>query len=326
MDFKAKINQAAPYILFGGGVVSTIGALAAAIRATTKLGYILDEYNAEKDDIEEIYEDERKEENLGEQMALSIRKKAERHNNIVCVGKVARLYAPAIALTGLSIGCYTASVGILRGRYLAAQTALTGLTEAFDAYRERVIEAEGEDKDREYLYGVKKEKKTIENPETGKKEKVDVFTGEVTGPYTYKWEKHDPQTGLGSTQWDASPTLGHATIVGRIKVFQANLDSGKEVRMSVLLDDLGFEDRRVNGYSEAIAGWRPGDVIKCGLEPTATMTEDAYDFVIGLSNEVTLTFNCRPDIFGITDRPQIEAKVDKSRLLETVVEEGESDE
>ena len=106
MDFKAKMTQAAPYILFGGGVVTTIGALAAAIRATTKLGYILDEYNAEKADIEEVYEEERKEDNLGEEMALSIKKKSERHNNLVCVGKVARLYAPTMALTGLSIGCY----------------------------------------------------------------------------------------------------------------------------------------------------------------------------------------------------------------------------
>lgn len=327
MNVKTTLNQAAPYIFYGTGVASLVGAVVCAVRATTKLGYILDDYKNEKADIDEIYEDERKEENLGEETALSIKKKEERRLNMVTFCRIARLYAPTAAFTGLSVASFGVSVGMFRGKYLAAQTALCGVTEAFDTYRSRVIEAEGEEKDRIYMYGQDKEKISVKNPETGKSEKKEVYKGSPRGIYCYPWEKYDPETGMGSVEFDPSPTLSHMTIVGRIKTFQNSLDAGNEVRLDRLLDDIGFRDKRQNGYAEAIAGWKPGDVIKCGLEPEATMSEDALRFCCGETNEFTLCFNCRPDIFGVTERPMIEAKTEAGKALEdagySVIEEGE---
>lgn len=327
MNVRQTLNQASPYILFGGGIVSLIGAVGTAIHATTKLGYVLDEYDQEKLEIAEIYEKESKTEEIGPDKALDIRKRAEKHNDLVCIGKVARLYWPTFALTGLSIGCFTGSVGILRGRYLAAQTALTGVTAAFDRYREGVREQYGEDKDHELYYGQKKEKIEVADPETGKKTKKELYSGKPTGMYTYEWTRFDPKTGHGSTQWDASPTLGHNQIVGVIRenqrlldMWYANGEMDKRIRADRLLDQLGFEN---TGYAEAIAGYIPGDKIICGLEPEATMSEDAYNFCVGISNEVTLCFNFRPDIFGITCRDMVEQDTATEKFVESEVVDNE---
>ena len=322
MDIKTNLVNAAPYISFGFGVVSIGAAVATAIRATTKLGYILDDYKSAKADIDEVYENEAESDDISEKDALSIKKKEERHLNFATCGRIARLYAPTAAFTALSIGCFTYSVGSLRGKYLAAQTALCGVTEAFDRYREGVRAEFGEDKDLELYHGLKKEKIDVLNPETGKKEKKQALVGDTKAPYSYLWDKYDPVDGTGTTQFERSPELSHARILGTISTFQNSLNAGKEVRMSKLLDELGFEDQRVNGYAEAIAGYKPGDIIKCGLEPEAIMTEDALRFCFGEKDTVTLTFNCRPDIFGITERPEIEDKT--IELYEIAAEEGEN--
>lgn len=315
MNVRQTLVNAAPYISFGCGVVSLGAAIATAIRATTKLSYVIDDYNAAKAEIEEVYTNESAADDISEKQALSIKKKEERHLNAVTCGRIAKLYAPTAACTLLSVGCFTYSVGALRGRYLAAQTALCGLTEAFERYREGVRDRYGEDVEAELYHGLSRDKIELTNPETGKKEKVKALIGDTKAPYSYLWDRYDPTDGSGSTQFEEDSTLSHMRIVGTIKTFQNSLDSGKEVRMSKLLDELGFEDKRTNGYAEAIAGWRPGDIIKCGIEPDCTITEDALRFLYNEKNTVKLTFNCRPDIFGVTERASVEEATGNEMLV-----------
>ena len=65
MSLQTKTNelmnwgkQNSPYILFTIGMISMAGAVAEAIHATTKLGYILDARDDSLNEIEEYYKEE----------------------------------------------------------------------------------------------------------------------------------------------------------------------------------------------------------------------------------------------------------------------------
>jgi hypothetical protein len=299
------IDKNSPYISFGFGVLGLIGAVGTAINATMKLSYILDEFETEKQEIlgtREAYEAE-KDPDIDKATFDKGERKAIRRMYAKAIGKAGILYAPTAACTALSIVSFTVSVGVMRKRYLAASGALTGVTEAFERYRERVRKELGEDKDLEYYYGLKKEKIEVEedDPETGKvhKKKKEMLTGTPKSMYSRRFKKFDPVTGEGSTEWESSGVYSYPYISGIIKQYQRRLDAGIDnVKYDKLLEELGF---KADNYYEVIAGWKPGDKILCGLEDGAknARSKDVYDYLVGNSPDVTLTFNPRPDLYGV---------------------------
>lgn len=302
---KLKMGQAAPYIAFTTGVVSVIGAVASAIYATTKLSYILDEHEMEAEEIAVEFE-----ESTDEDAEKHAKKRYRKLNRKTC-GRVLKNYAGTIGCTALAISSFSFSFGKMRSNYLQTAATLGAVSSQFDTYRDRVIEDAGEDKDTEYYYGVKKEKVVVEekDPETGrvKKTKKELLTGEVSGLYSYRWKKQDTRDMSGSSQYEGIADYDYTYITGIIRQFQNKLDLGhvSKVKLDDLLEELGFEHD--TKYHEAIAGWLPGDTILCGLECSDvrgndtgyTLTEDAYNFLVGKSNEVTLRFNPRPDTYGV---------------------------
>ena len=296
------LQKASPYIFFGVGVTSGIGALVAGIRATMKLNDILEAFEKEKLSIEEGFQEDTKE--IEDEDVLKIAKKdydkAVRKLYFRTSGKLCRLYALTASLEALSMGSFGISLGFLRSELLTTSAALSALSEQFMSYRERVVEDAGEDKDQEYYYGVKKEKISVEetDDETGKtkKTKKDMLTGTPNGQWVYWYGQRDHETKLGSSQWDPNYYYNVDYITGVIRGYQFNLDAGKRVNFDRLLDDLGFEERPKDKIEEHIAGWLPGDIITCGLE-NPEKYRDVYDFVMGNKNDVLLRFNPRPDIF-----------------------------
>lgn len=311
MQFKTMVNkagyhvrQASPYILFGIGLISFGGTLATAIKATMKLEPILDAHRIERANIkhsisqaEELTEDATELENLPK-----VEKKEVRKLYFHTVGKIGRLYAPTAALGALSLGSFTASAGILRGRYLMACGALERVTEAFEDYRHRVVEDVGEEKDLEYFYGLDKDKITVEeeDAESGKTKKVkkDGLAGDPTGLFTRRFKKFDSRDGSGSTQWDESPIYNYTYIMGIISQCQNQADAGMYVYFDRVLDQLGFS---CDDESEHMAGWKPGDRILCGLEDEdGAVIFDSLRYRYGDNPDVTLRFNPRVNVFAKT--------------------------
>jgi len=68
-----------------------------------------------------------------------------------------KTFGPVILMSGLSIGAVLGSHNIISSRNAALIGAYKLLDEGFKEYRKRVIDDAGEDKDREYRYGMKKE-------------------------------------------------------------------------------------------------------------------------------------------------------------------------
>ncbi len=88
--------------------------------------------------------------------------------------KLAKIYAPAVAIGALSITSILASNNILRKRNVALAAAYATVDKSFREYRNRVIEKFGQEIDRELKYNIKAEKVTATevDEETGKEKKV----------------------------------------------------------------------------------------------------------------------------------------------------------
>lgn len=88
--------------------------------------------------------------------------------------KLAKLYAPAVAVGTLSITSILASNNILRKRNVALAAAYATIDKSFKDYRNRVVERFGKEIDRELRYNIKAEKvsETVMDEETGKEKKV----------------------------------------------------------------------------------------------------------------------------------------------------------
>lgn len=310
MSFKStmygvgnSLQKNAPYIIFGVGVVSLGISIYTTIRASLKAADILDEYEEDLNDLEDSKKKEI-ESCTDDKFVSTIEAsynddfKELKHDT---VKNIAKLYIVPAAFTGLSVTSFAVSFGMLNKRYVGTLAAFTGVTEVLETYRNRVIEDQGEDKDYEYMYGVKKEKREFieKDPETGKEKKVkkEVFTGEISGPFAYRFEKYDPSTETGFEQWDEMGIYSYPYISGILNQCQRKLDIGKKVWLhDVLRNDLRAGENVLKG-PDIFAGWKPGDRISFGFDLD---TEDMNNYLRGASPDVTLIFNCRPNLYAET--------------------------
>ena len=173
-----KIKQHSPEILIAAGTVGVVAGTVMACKATTKLSTILDESKEQLDQIHGYVEENGYSEKYSEQ-------DAKKGLTIVYAQtgfKVAKLYAPAVAVTGLSLAAIIGSHKILRKRNVALAAAYKAVDTGFKEYRGRVVERFGEGLDQELRYDIKAKEveKTIVD-ENGKektvKETVEVAEG-----------------------------------------------------------------------------------------------------------------------------------------------------
>lgn len=195
-----KFKKRSPEILAVTGVIGIGVSGVLACKATLKLNDILEETKETIDKIHEVAEDE--------SMADKYTPEDAQKDLVITYAqtgvKIAKLYAPSVALGFLSVGCLLTSNNILRKRNIALAAAYTALDKGYKEYRGRVVERFGEAVDRELLYNLKTKKITeVEtDEETGKEKKVkqtvEVIEGDISGysPYarffdeaSRHWEK-----------------------------------------------------------------------------------------------------------------------------------------
>lgn len=160
MSLKLKLTQAvgkqllnvktnSPVLLFGVGIVGFVGTTFLATKATLKLDeLVLDEAESE---IARVKEAQKKAD--GSEYTEKDRTKDLRKIYLRSGIKIARAYAPAVAVGVISIAALTGSHVILTKRNTGLAAAYATIEEAFKKYRERVIADVGEEKDREYRHG-----------------------------------------------------------------------------------------------------------------------------------------------------------------------------
>lgn len=168
MGFQLKKHS--PEILVVAGVIGTIASAVMACKATTKVSEVLDNTKDIIDSIHNCQENEA----MADQYTPEDAKKDLAIVYVQTGVKLAKLYAPAVALGALSLGSILASNNILRKRNVALAAAYATVDKTFKEYRNRVVERFGEQVDKELRHNIKAQKidKMVTDEETGKEKKV----------------------------------------------------------------------------------------------------------------------------------------------------------
>jgi hypothetical protein len=150
---KGKVEKHSPEILMGVGVVGIVTGTVMACKATMKLNDILEEAQETRDKIKEVANNPAYEEKYSEEDA-----KKDLTINYVQTGvKVAKLYAPAVAVGVAGVGCVLASHDIMKKRNVALSAAYLTVDKSFKEYKQRVVDRFGEEVEKEIRYGIKAE-------------------------------------------------------------------------------------------------------------------------------------------------------------------------
>ncbi len=136
-----------PQILLGLGVAGVITAGVLACKATLKLEDVVTKAEADIDEVKRQRSAEEFETETEYNKALS-------RVYINRTFQVVKLYTPALSVATVGIGCLLGSYGVLNQRNVASIAAYQTLSSGFEQYRRRVVEDLGEDKDKEYRYGI----------------------------------------------------------------------------------------------------------------------------------------------------------------------------
>lgn len=295
-----QLKKHSPEILVVAGVAGTVVSAVMACKATTKLSGILAETQQQIDTIHEVAKNpdliqgaEYTEEDSKKDLAIVYAQTGL---------KVAKLYAPAVALGALSITAILTSNNIMRKRNFALASAFATESKLFKEYRGRVIDRFGEELDRELKYNiVTKEVEETVVDEKGKEKKVKK-TIQVADPNQYSQFARFFDDGCTGWEKDAEFNL----MFLKSQQNQANelLQKRGYLLLNEVYEMLGIPKTSVGQYT----GWvydpkncdHKGDnFVDFGMYDL--YNEKARDFVNGYERTILLDFNVDGDIRYLFD-------------------------
>lgn len=181
-----------PEILLGLGLVGGVAAAIMAAKATLKVEELEKDQEAIRNHIERVHlqKDERySEEDYQKDLVVS---KVQHGLEYV------KLYGPSVGLGIASVAAILGSHGIMQKRSASLMAAYGLLQEGFASYRNRVVEELGEDRDRDFRFGIHEEVIETEtvNEKTGKvkvkKEKKRVQDPNAVSDYARFFDEFSP--------------------------------------------------------------------------------------------------------------------------------------
>lgn len=282
------VSKYSPEILMGLGIVGVVTSTVLACKATLKVDSIVEK---SKDNFAKIHrikethpEESYSEEDYKKDLAIVWAQQ---------ITSIGRLYAPAIALGAVSIGCLIGSHNILSKRNVALMAAYKLIDEGYSKYRKRVISDLGVEKDQEYRFGPDKEVK-----KTDEEEKRDKDLARVNDEYGItKKSIYAKFFDEYSTQWRKDPAYSLFFLKSQQNYANDLLNSRGHVFLNEVYDMLGIP-RTQEG---AIVGWvkdsPDGDgVIDFGIYDGS---KSSREFVNGYNQSVLLDFNVDGIIYDL---------------------------
>lgn len=288
----AKTKAHSPEILVGVGIVGVIAGTILACNATLRAEEVIDDFEQAKADMEEakdisantttesgepIYSDE----------------EVKRDTFIIYLRAAkgfAKVYGPAFLVLGSSLACILWGFGILKGRHAAMISAYSALDQSYRKYRDKVKDTLGEEKDKEFLYGLKdiKSEKIIED-ENGKKKKVKETEKQITkdpkdiSPYCRFFDET-------SLEYTSDPFYNKNFLMTQQNYWNDKLHTQGYVFLNPVLRSLGM--REIFPFGQMV-GWKKGlgdNYIDFGLFDSTS--EKVRDFINGYEPAILLNFNC----------------------------------
>lgn len=240
------LKKYSPEILTAAGVIGTIGSTVLACKATLKVEDILDEAKKKSNLINAVHDGEIE---VDAEYTDKDYSKDLLVNRTQTAVKLIKLYGPAISLGALSITAILGGQHILRKRNVAVMAAYKLCEESFNNYRSRVKEELGEEKDRQFYYGMTEE--TVKDKVKSKDGKTKTVTKKVEKAPDHLYSQYARFFDEANINWDKSPEQN----MYFLKMVQNQMNDKLKARGHVFLnevyDALGF-DRSEAGQ---LVGW-----------------------------------------------------------------------
>lgn len=290
-----KLQKHSPEILVVAGVIGAVASAVMACKATTKLSDILDDSRDKIDSIHDVIEnpdivnEEYTQDDGNKDLAIVYTQTAL---------KIAKVYAPAVILGGLSITAILTSNNILRKRNIALAAAYTAVDKSFKEYRGRVVERFGKELDKELRYNIKaKEVEETVTDEKGNektvKKTVDVVDPNAISEYARFFDD-------GCVGWTKDPELNLIFLRQQEAAATKRLEDRGHLFLNEVYDMLGIPRTRAG----QIVGWiydkkNPiGDnYVDFGIYDTNK--EANRNFVNGYERTILLDFNVEGNILEL---------------------------
>lgn len=240
-----QIKKHSPEILVVAGVTGTVVSAVMACKATTKVSQILEESKKDIDSIHAATENEE----LTDVYSAEDSKKDLMIVYAQTGVKLAKLYAPAVILGGLSVTSILASNNILRKRNVALAAAYATVDKGFKEYRSRVVDRFGKDVDYELKCDIKaKEIEETIVDDKGKEKKVkktvNVANSNTESDYARYFTSHNPY-------WEASPEYNELFLRARESYATDMLRAQGHLTLNEVYKMLGFEETKAG----MVVGW-----------------------------------------------------------------------
>lgn len=287
------VQKHSPEILTAVGIIGFGATIVTACTATLKVDDILTEHKEQIEKINAVAEDPEYQDQYSE-------KEAVKDKTIVYIQtgvKMAKNYLPTITLGALSIGCILSAHNILSKRNVALLAAYKASEEAFANYRGNVQKELGEEKDRQFLYGLEKTKvEEIVTDDKGKKKKikkeVELPIGQIASQYARYFDECNPN-------WTKDPEQNRYFITCIQNMLNDRLRSVGHVFLNEAYEALGFK----HSSAGAVVGWvydpanGKDNYIDFDIFDEESFTK--REFVNGYERSILLDFNVDGVIYDL---------------------------
>ena len=278
-----QLSKQSPHILFGAGIVGFGATIYLASKAVLKLDRHVDNFQENLETVKELYDSAKDSDEGRASYPKSEYRKDLAYLYANSIYDITKMYAPTVIVGTLTIVCLTKSHTILSNRNTALMAAYSVLERSYNAYRKRVIDEFGEDKDREFRYPTK-EIRTLSLDEKGKAvEKVETKTLlDQYSTYARFFDEMCPD-------WNRNPEYNLIFLRAQQNWANDLLQARGHVFLNEVYDMLGIPRSKAG----AVVGWVIGhdgdNYIDFGLFNGENSA--ARDFVNGRERSILLDFN-----------------------------------
>ena len=282
-----KVKKHSPEILAVAGVIGVGVGTVMACKATMKVNDILDEA---KENIDNVHYAVENADILPQKYTVEDSKKVLAIVYAQTGVKLVKLYAPAVAVTTLSVASLLTSNNIYRKRNVALSAAYLTVDKGFKEYRGRVIERFGEELDKELKYNIKaKEVEETIVDEKGK-EKTVTKTVNVADPNMYS--EFARFFDVGCEGWTKDPEYNLVFLKHQQNHANEMLKARGYLFLNEVYEMLGIPKTKAG----QIVGWIYDEVNPIGDNFVDFGIYDMYkekarDFVNGYERTILLDFN-----------------------------------
>lgn len=292
------LKKYSPEILLAVGITGIVGSTVLACRATLKVEEVLERHHDKMDKIHEVVLLQQ-----NQQVAM-VEYSEEDHRKDVAVTYLQtavdfiKLYGPAVTLGVFSIACIVGGHGIMKKRNVALVAAYKAVEEGFNAYRKRVVEEYGEEKDYAYKNGLKVEQVLdSEVGEDGKTRKVKTnklapIDGDPSNLSQYARFFDD-----GCKEWSKEPEYNLLFLRNQQSYFNELLKIRGHVFLNEVYDALGIPRTKAGSIVGWVIGGGGDNYIDFGIFDGDK--PKSRDFVNGYERTILLDFNVDGVIYDL---------------------------